>query len=266
MGVRVKKHRTKHTPKRIYQVVDIKKDIPEKHLAAIGAMALAFNEAEAALDRLFYVATELPEVLKLEVSTRIHGLDGKIPITKKAAAQFLEADAQEQLEELLGEGVFSLLKDYRDGVIHARHINPATGVGVKVDRQARVYDYLVQETTLNIAYSILVAIRQELDEAVTLVGAMQLLKGAAADDPKRGQFEAEVATYRVRFQQRRIARQALPPLPEFPSESELRAADLEANTNQTATILGWLSEWPISHLAPRPILMVRVHGDGDHQD
>lgn len=80
------KHRSKHTRKPTYRVVDIKKEIPERQLAAIGALALAFNEVEAALDRLFFVVTELTEPLQLEVSTRIGGLDGKRPITKKGAA------------------------------------------------------------------------------------------------------------------------------------------------------------------------------------
>jgi len=117
------KHRSKRTQKPTYRVVDIKKEIPEKQLAAIGALALAFNEVEAALDRLFFVVTELTEPLQLEVSTRIGGLDGKRPITKKGAAQFLNAADLRQLAELLGDGVFGQLKDYRDGVIHARHVN-----------------------------------------------------------------------------------------------------------------------------------------------
>jgi hypothetical protein len=121
---------------------------------------------EAALDRLFFVVTELTEPLQLEVSTRIGGLDGKRPITKKGAAQFLDVADLRQLSELLGDGVFGQLKDYRDGVIHARHVNAVTGVGVKIDRRAKVFDYLVSREALEAAYKILVVMRAELDEAV----------------------------------------------------------------------------------------------------
>ena len=235
----MKKHRSKHSQKAAYRVVDIKKEIPETQLAAIGALALAFNEVEAALDRLFFVVTELTEPLRLEVSTRIGGLDGKVPIILKGASQFLNETELRQLQIILGEGVFGELKDYRDGVIHARHVNAIPGVGVKVDRRAKVFDYLVEETSLNVAYNLLVAIRKEIDEAVTLVQGCKSLKQIASDDQDKSQFEAELAACRSRFQQCHTERLALPPLPAFPSESELRAADLQANTAQTAILMSW---------------------------
>jgi hypothetical protein len=241
------KHRSKHTRKPTYRVVDIKKEIPERQLAAIGALALAFNEVEAALDRLFFVVTELTEPLQLEVSTRIGGLDGKRPITKKGAAQFLDAADLRQLEELLGDGVFGQLKDYRDGVIHARHVNAVTGVGVKIDRRAKVFDYLVSRHALEAAYKILVAMRAELDEAVSLVQGIKELKQIGSDDPNRARLEAEIAACRSRFQNCCTERLALPPLPEFPSESELRTADFLAQQAHTASLMDFYQPWTTPH-------------------
>jgi hypothetical protein len=243
----MKQHRSKHTLQPSYRKVDIKKEIAVSQLAALGAMALAFNETEAALDRLFYAATELTSPLQLEVSTRIGGLDGKIPITIKGAAQFLSKDDVRQLEELLGDGSFGLLKDYRDGAIHARHVNANTGIGVKVDRKARVYDYLIVETALNAAYDQLVAITNELDEAVSLLQWCKSLKSLASDDPKRAQVEEETGACRSRFQQCRTERLNLPPLPKFPSESELRAADLHVQQLRTATLVGEFQPWMYPH-------------------
>jgi hypothetical protein len=236
------KRRTKDTQTLSRRVVDIKNEIPESQLAAIGAMALAFNEAEAALDRLFFVVTGLTEALQLEISTRIGGLDGKIEIIKKGAVQFLDEPNLRLLQELLGDGAFGRLKDYRDGAIHVRHLNPSTGIGVKVDRKAQVFDYLVSEKVLNIAYNLLVAVQKELDEVVILAQGMKALKLLAAGDPNRAPLEAKITICHFQFQLYHNERLALPQLPEFPSESELRAADFQAQQALTAILTGWYNQ------------------------
>jgi hypothetical protein len=88
----VKRQRPKATPIPSSIIGDLKKEVPQSTLAAIGALALAFNEAEANLDRLFFVATGLDESLQLEVSTRINGIDGKIEIISKGAKNFLSTE------------------------------------------------------------------------------------------------------------------------------------------------------------------------------
>jgi hypothetical protein len=237
------KRRTKDTQAISRRVVDIKNEIPESQLAAIGAMTLAFNEAEAALDRLFYVVTGLTDTLQLEISTRIGGLDDKIEIAKKGAAQFLDEPNLRLLQELLGGGAFGKLKDYRNGAIHVRHLNPSTGVGVKVDRKAQVFDYLVSEKVLNIAYNLLVAVQKELDEVATLTQGMKALKLLADGDPNRAPLEAKITICHSQVQRYRTERLALPQLPEFPSESELRAADFQAQQALTAILMGWYNQW-----------------------
>jgi hypothetical protein len=243
----VKQHRSKRTQKIAYRVVDIKRDIPENHLAALGALALAFNEAEAAIDRLFFIITDLSDPLQLEVLTRINGLEGKIAITKVGAAHLLDTAELEQLQELLGEGVFMNIKDYRDGVIHARHVNAATGIGTKVDRRASMYDYLVAKKALDAAYNILVVVRRELDEAITLAQGIKAFKSLAADDPNKVQLEAKISDCRSRFRDCRRERQSLPPIPKFPTESELRAADSLAQQAQTATLMSYYQPWVYPH-------------------
>ena len=161
-------HRSKRNSKVPHRVVDIKVEMSEKHLAAMGALVLAFNEAEAALDRLFFVVTQLPEAVQIEISTRIGNAE-KTNIIKKGCAEFFAQSELEQLQEVLGEGMFGTLKDYRDGVVHARHINAITGIGVKLDRSATVFNYLVRRDALDAAYDLLVVIRRELDEAIPLV-------------------------------------------------------------------------------------------------
>ena len=81
--------------------LDIKRDIPQKQLAAIGALALAYNEVEATIDKLFFASTDLPEHLQLEISTRIGGIDGTLEIIKTAAKKFLTETEQRQLANAL---------------------------------------------------------------------------------------------------------------------------------------------------------------------
>jgi hypothetical protein len=233
----------KRTAKIIPRIVDIKAEIPEAQLAAIGAMALAFNEVEAAIDRLFFVVTDLAEPLQLEISTRIGGLDGKVQVIPKGAALFLEREDLGQLQELLGKGVFGTLKDYRDGVIHARHIDVKTGIGTKVARRAQVFDYWLKEPSLNAAYKILVVVGKELDEGVTLFASSKALKQIQGDDPNIKSLESKVSESRHRFQGYRKERQGLPQIPKFPTESELREADFQAQQIQTARLMADFQPW-----------------------
>jgi hypothetical protein len=214
-------------------------------LSAIGALALAFNEVEANLDRLFFEVTGLDEHLQLEVSTRIGGIDGKLAIIKRGAEKILDNAEFVQLSEMLGKGVFENVKIYRDCVIHARHLNVSTGVGVKVDRQDQVFDVLLSQNALDTAYILLAALRREIAEAIPLIHGMKLLKKIAADDPKRAPFESVTANHRAQFHQYRSERLALPLLPEFPSESELRAADFQAKQAQTAAVMDWFLSSPM---------------------
>jgi hypothetical protein len=48
----------------------------------------------------------------------------------------------------LGKYAFGKMKTYRDGVIHARHINASTGIGVKVDRKGGAFDWLIRKDAL----------------------------------------------------------------------------------------------------------------------
>jgi transposase-like protein len=86
----MRKKRDKNTKKSDHRLGNIKEEVPEKQLSAIGALALAFNEVEANLDRLFFEVTGLDEHLQLEVSTRIGGIDGKLAIIKRGAEKILD--------------------------------------------------------------------------------------------------------------------------------------------------------------------------------
>jgi hypothetical protein len=64
LGIVMKRQRQKNTPTPLSIIVDIKREVPQSQLASIGALALAFNEVEATLDRLFFITTSLEEHLQ----------------------------------------------------------------------------------------------------------------------------------------------------------------------------------------------------------
>jgi hypothetical protein len=239
--MKVKRPHTKNVHKQVPAIGDLRKTVPEKQAAALGFLALAYNETEAVIDRLFFMATGLVDELQFEVSTRIP-IDGKLTIIKIGAKPFLEKADWNRLTNALGDGGFGLLKFYRDGVVHARHLNAAVSVGVKVDKQAKIFDFLIAKDALEAAYEIAIALRKELNEAASLVHGLKVLKIIGADDPKKAPLEAEMKACQARFRNCQIERLALPPIPEFPEESELLQADFLLLKAQQLPPMGWVHQ------------------------
>ena len=231
--------------------LDIKRDIPEKQLASIGALALAFNETHATLDGLFHVVADLPEHLKIEISTRIGGIDGTLAIVKAGAKPFLAEIELRNLEDVLGNNGFKKMKTYRDGVIHCRHVNSVTGIGVSVERQANVFEFLIRQDALDAAYDLLEILHRELRAFLNLIAANRFLTTVASDDPKKEQFEVMSKAMSAQIRQHRNERLALPPFPEFPTELQLREAEMEVQRAQLMLTMPGLGQWGMQHFQQR---------------
>jgi hypothetical protein len=118
------------------KIGDIKSDFGPEQLTGIGAVAMNYNELEAEIFALFMFATGLNPNLSLEVFTRINGVDGIVEIIKKGANLLgITTPVQTELNDALGKGIFGLLKQYRDAVVHARAYNAPLGVGIRVGRR-----------------------------------------------------------------------------------------------------------------------------------
>jgi hypothetical protein len=116
---------------------DIKADLTPEQLQGIGAVALAWSEAEAFVDFLLYIALSLLNGLWLDVVTRINGFEGKIRIIKKGGEDLgLSEETQRLIRDSLGHRQAS--KKFRDAVIHARIYDPRHGIGTVVERRASV--------------------------------------------------------------------------------------------------------------------------------
>jgi hypothetical protein len=245
-GHTMKRPHRKDTPDRKTNTGDIKKDLSVDQLAQIGAMALAFNEVEKYLELLFFMVTDLSAPLQYEVSTRINGIDGKIGIIKIGLTQFrLDQTDIEQFNEALGKGVFKLYKSFRDAVIHVRVTDGSVGMGLLVDRQAQISDVLLSETALSVLYDHLVALKTELEFGALLLGLAKTTRNIDKNDPNAELIAKGRSNLSAQFQARRTVRLALPPIPEFPSESELDAAATRWHQNRQAAmpLMDWIQPW-----------------------
>ena len=218
---------------------DIKQDLSEKQLATIGALILAYNKLEDEIENMFSVVTGLKDQMLSEISSRITSIDIKLDIIKAGAKNF-SADPKDQecLAELLGTAGFKLLKRYRDAVAHCKLINASIGIGLLFEKQAKINEVLLSQPALDALYGHIVAMKFELQCATSMLIFSEIMNRDAAD-PERVSHEAGNAENSARFQWYLIRRQSLPPIPEFPSESEFEAAQIQWQKARQVALMGW---------------------------
>jgi hypothetical protein len=237
----VKRKHHADTQKYAHKTGNIRKDLKLSQLAGIGAVALAYTEAEAAIDQMFFAVTGLTGSIQIEVGSRIN-CDQKIEIVKEGA-KILGASATDlaQISEALaqGEGYFGRLKSYRDAVVHCRVINASIGIGIKVGWHGTLSDVLLTEKALDWAYDSLIQLSQELTAGANFLLGLNVLHGLASDDPNRASYEAKKEELMVQFRGHRDRRLALPPAPEFPSALELHEAATQWQQARQAEQMGW---------------------------
>jgi hypothetical protein len=95
-------------------------------------------------------------------------------------------------------------------------------------------------------YKRLEIVRLELREAVFI--ARELILTREFPDRHKEHSDIEIPILTARYQGHQKDRQSLEPLPEFPSESELREADVRRTQERQAALMGWYQQWP----APLP--------------
>jgi hypothetical protein len=224
-------------------VDDIRKDIPQAQLAAIGSVALSYNYAETTINRMLYFTVGMPIALHAEVSSRINGVDGKIAIIKAGAAEMgVQPNYLQFLADTLGEGGFSLLKKYRDAVIHARIINRVTGVGELIESRGRHVQVLLSEKALDGLYDRLEAVRMELAAFLKIFDCQSEINSLRRDDdPDREQLAAKILKFFALAQKYRNRRLSLPPLPEFPDQAELHKLENQGPLASPEPLLGVLN-------------------------
>jgi hypothetical protein len=214
---------------------DIRRDVSETQLAAIGSVALAYNEAEVLIDILISLALGLFANVAHEVTARINGMDGKIEIAKAAMR---EIGASEGFMGLLGDTLgggsgFGRYKKYRDAVIHARILDAPAAIALTPGRRGKTDEVLLTVDALNGLFDRLVLVRLELIEAcnvairlstklhlalvakATIAISSDRDRAAQIADRSKSQLEQEIHEALSRYREHQKNRRSLPPLPEF---------------------------------------------------
>ena|ERR1700733_2448918 len=237
---------------------DIRKDLTPNQLAWIGSVTLAFNEVETLLDLILSVCFSLGDATH-EVTSRINGIDGKIELAKIGIAQLKANDEfRHLLAETLGENGFALLKKLRDRIIHARIIDAATAIARSPAQRGKFDEILLTEKSLEAVYERLEFTRLELSEAdrittwlwlnvfiepIERISAISPVNRAVAE-LRKSESESGIKGALSRYQQHQKDRLSLPPLPKFPDESELNAADARALQDRQDDMLKRLGPIP----------------------
>jgi hypothetical protein len=200
-------------------------DFTKDQFAGIGHVAMAYNMVEERIYHLFGITTELSGQMLAEVFTRIGGIDGIAAIIVYGAQRAgLSEREMEALRETLGDGGFGKYKKCRDATIHAWAFNAPAGIGVRLERRARVQEILMTPTALETLAAHLSILSHEIENFEDIVVDRRQLLNLSSDDPERAQSEEYFQECFSRFQDCRNRRIALPPLPDFPTEAELISA------------------------------------------
>jgi hypothetical protein len=156
----------KERPHRSY---DIKKDIKPEWLAALGAVCVAWNDIEGALDVALCVVLEVPAPLWLDVSSRIQGIDGKIALIKKAArVHFALPDSVADLVEVSMAAIHEH-KTYRDGVIHARILDPDSEIAPSYASKGSEFEAIVSQAALDGPFDRLACLQLEIEDVLLIL-------------------------------------------------------------------------------------------------
>lgn len=200
---------------------DVLKSFTKDQLAWIGAVAMAYNDAEQWLQFAFLTATSLP-CNRLAVVTRLGS--GELPnLVMECIRTYVRDESIHKLAErtLVGEG-FSQLKTYRDGVVHARLWDMQTALATVPNKGAEDSVLLTNDAVEGL-YRRLSLVRDELVELADIISAA---RGLWAEDvqkdpklaPHKAQLEESIRVASAQLARLQKQRKSLPPLPAFPKE------------------------------------------------
>lgn len=197
-----------------------RRNLTKEQLALIGTITLTFNDVEELIDDLTGTAIGA-EFDGHQVVSRINGIDGKIALIKIAVAHFDATESEKSaFAETLGDGGFSLLKKYRDAVVHSRVFDATTSIAKVAERRGEKSEVLLSEPALSGLLNRLEIIWHELDELTAVMAARRTLHRGANDDWHKARLEELLQAANAQHQSHRNRRLSLEPLPEFPEEPD----------------------------------------------
>jgi hypothetical protein len=209
--------RKKSGEQRAYRSYDFLQDVQPRRLQLIGAITLAWNWIDGAVDATLGVALELHPDMWVQVTSRINGMDGKIALLKVALGLQGYPPLPDGTDPAIRKtlGAIETNKRLRDGIIHARLIHPEEIIADSAHRRGMTDEVLLSEDALSSLYNLLSLLVREVDQLVILYYYRWRLSEESEEEPRQllaGAFLQARALY-LDLQKKR---EELPPLPEFP--------------------------------------------------
>lgn len=201
---------------------EIRKAFSRDQLAEVGAVVLAWNHLEVALDSVLESAWWLPDLYTHEVIGRIHGIDGKIALARIASTDvFLSFDPSDADAIKVALDGAAECKRLRDSVAHAR----TTIVGKKdvvltTGGRGQSFDLLFSAEILARVADQIDLVTSEL-LVLSVLYAFQLAitdDESGGADPEIQSLQQDAQEHMARLRQLQKRRLSLPPLPPFPEE------------------------------------------------
>lgn len=201
---------------------DLRKDFGDERLIHVGAICLVWNLLEDSIDVVLVICLELLPPIWDHVTSRIHGIDGKIAIIKSALKNLRWASGK-QYEMIAGSlGAAELYKKYRDAVIHARVHDPSSPYAPSFKNKGDTIEVLVSLDALQNLLQRIRIVQEELGHITHVMHGMALLRNRLLTqdlpEDERQQIAAKVRDSLFRVQSLQKTRNKFPPLPEFPEE------------------------------------------------
>lgn len=201
---------------------DLLQSFTEKQLVWIGAVAMAYNEAEAQLHRCFG-ACIFPPIPFYELSSRMNGTEGICDVISMTAKRLnLPPNTLEAIQLAISSDGFLKLKSYRNAVIHSQLIDMNSAVAVLPGLRGKgQQEVLLTEEALRGLYARLAQLKGELLEVSFILDDAKLiwLKSFLTDQDKL-RLEQNIHEATVRCLQHQSQRRSLPPLPNLPEPTQ----------------------------------------------
>lgn len=204
------------TEERPYRSFDFYEEVEPKRLQAIGAISLAWNWLEGALDTAFAVAFDIHPTLWTEVISRINGMDAKLELLRRSARLYEDVSPSWWIETISKTlNAVGSHKTYRDGVIHVRLVHPDAQVADTPRRKGNLDEVLVSQQALDGLYRRIRLLAQEANLVASYFTNRWLTTNGSSEAQQLEAAELLVNGMK-QLQDLQRARESLEPLPDFP--------------------------------------------------
>lgn len=194
--------------------LDIRSHFDAEQLRNYAACCLTWNRIENAINASTAICIGADAFMRLEITSRINGIDGKLALIYAGMEKVLRINAN--VRTIITESIGSAagLKRYRDGIAHAFIYDATDAAALTSPRKGMIDETLIDKGALDALYQHLNAGYLEIRDATSI-----LLMIAKARKRKLDDSAGSVKGIRdgiAQLQEHQSRRKSLPPLPKFP--------------------------------------------------